>query len=156
VSRFEEIGGCRFSFRREAPGALISGNSSRRSCRRGSPMNAQSTQPIFTATEIANELRCSKAQVYRLIKGRVEGLTPLPTPPLRRKKVVMRATQSSSCVESAYTWTWCLLCGAEEAWIPDAGRRLIWLDDASEIAIRTAWALPTLHGPVLSTGGQRQ
>src|SRR5262249_12442456 len=142
------IGGRRFSFRREAPGALISGYSSRRSCRRGSPMNAQSKQPILTAIVIANELRCSKAQVYRLMKGQVEGPTPLPTLPLRRKKVVMRAAQSSSCVESAYTWTWCLVCDAEEAWkawIPDAGERLMWLDDTSDIVIRTAEALPTLH-----------
>jgi hypothetical protein len=48
--------------------------------------------PILTAKEIADELRCSKAQVYRLMNGEVDGLTPLPTLPLGRKKVVMRAS----------------------------------------------------------------
>ena len=47
---------------------------------------------ILTAKEIADELRCSKAQVYRLMKGEVEGVTALPTLPLGRKKVVMRSS----------------------------------------------------------------
>jgi predicted DNA-binding transcriptional regulator AlpA len=47
---------------------------------------------ILTAIEIAAELRCSKAQVYRLMNGKVAGLTPLPTLRLGRKKVVMRAS----------------------------------------------------------------
>jgi len=49
-------------------------------------------EPILTAKEVAAELRCSKAQVYRLIKGEVDGVTPLPTLPLGRKKVVMRSS----------------------------------------------------------------
>ena len=47
---------------------------------------------ILTAIEVAAELRCSKAQVYRLMNGEIDGLTPLPTLPLGRKKVVMRAS----------------------------------------------------------------
>ena len=47
---------------------------------------------VLTAEEVADELRCSKAQVYRLMNGVIEGLTPLPTLPLGRKKVVMRSS----------------------------------------------------------------
>ena len=47
---------------------------------------------ILTAKEVADELRCSKAQVYRLIRGSVDGLTPLPSLALGRKKVVMRSS----------------------------------------------------------------
>jgi hypothetical protein len=46
----------------------------------------------MTAKEVADDLRCSKAHVYRLINGEVEGLTPLPCLPLGRKKVVMRSS----------------------------------------------------------------
>ncbi len=55
----------------------------------------------------------------------------------------------------AYVWRWCVLCGMEEAQLADSRGWLTWPDDDAEIAIRTAGALPTLHGPVLSTGGQR-
>jgi hypothetical protein len=55
-------------------------------------MSTQNRQPILTAKEIADELRCSKAQVYRLMNGEIEGLTPLPTLPLGRKRVVMRSS----------------------------------------------------------------
>jgi len=54
-----------------------------------------------------------------------------------------------------YVWRWCVLCGVEEVQHPDSRGWLTWPDDDAEIAIRTAGALPTLHGPVLSTGGQR-
>jgi len=47
---------------------------------------------ILTAKEVADELRCSRAQVYRLMRGSVDGLTPLPSLALGRKKVVMRAS----------------------------------------------------------------
>ncbi len=47
---------------------------------------------VLTVSEVASELRCSKAQIYRLMNGDVDGLTPLPTLPLGRKKVVMRAS----------------------------------------------------------------
>jgi hypothetical protein len=48
---------------------------------------------ILTAKEIALELRCSKAQVYKLINGEVPGVQKLPTIPLgKKKKVVMRSS----------------------------------------------------------------
>jgi predicted DNA-binding transcriptional regulator AlpA len=47
--------------------------------------------PVLTAKEVAEELRCSKSQVYRLMNGEVEGLTTLPHLPLGRKKVVLRS-----------------------------------------------------------------
>jgi predicted DNA-binding transcriptional regulator AlpA len=47
---------------------------------------------ILTAHEVAAELRCSKAQVYRLMKGEVLGIKPLPTISLGRKKVVQRSS----------------------------------------------------------------
>jgi len=50
----------------------------------------------------------------------------------------------------AYVWRWCVLCGVEEVQLPDTRGWLTWPDDAAEIAIRTAGALPTLHGPVFS------
>jgi predicted DNA-binding transcriptional regulator AlpA len=48
--------------------------------------------PILTAKEVAAELRCSKAQVYRLMNGAVPGIRPLPHLPLGRKKVVRRCS----------------------------------------------------------------
>ena len=35
---------------------------------------------ILTAKEVAAELRCSKAQVYRLMNGAVPSVKPIPTP----------------------------------------------------------------------------
>ena len=47
--------------------------------------------PILTAKEVAEDLRCSKSQVYRLMSGDVEGVTVLPHLALGRKKVVPRS-----------------------------------------------------------------
>jgi Helix-turn-helix domain len=48
---------------------------------------------ILTAKEIALELRCSKAQVYKLINGEVPGVQKLPAIPLgKKKRVVMRSS----------------------------------------------------------------
>jgi len=48
---------------------------------------------ILTAAEVAAELRCSKAQVYKLINGEVPGVQKLPAIPLgKKKKVVMRSS----------------------------------------------------------------
>jgi hypothetical protein len=47
---------------------------------------------ILTTTEIAVELRCSKAQVYRLLNGAVKGVPKLAYISLGRKKVVRRST----------------------------------------------------------------
>jgi len=47
--------------------------------------------PVLTAKEVAEDLRCSKSQVYRLMSGKVEGVTTLPHLALGRKKVVPRS-----------------------------------------------------------------
>ena len=47
---------------------------------------------ILTAKEVAEELRCSKAQVYKLMNGEVENRTILPHIALGRKKVVRRSS----------------------------------------------------------------
>jgi len=48
---------------------------------------------ILTAKEVAVELRCSRAQVYKLINGEVPGIQKLPAVPLgKKKKVVMRSS----------------------------------------------------------------
>src|SRR5262245_53427585 len=57
----------------------------------GSPKNTmRNADPVLTAKEVAEDLRCSKSQVYRLMSGD-GGLTPLPHLPLGRKKVVPRS-----------------------------------------------------------------
>jgi hypothetical protein len=47
---------------------------------------------ILTATEVAAELRCSRAQVYRLLNGDVKDVPKLPYISLGRKKLVRRST----------------------------------------------------------------
>jgi hypothetical protein len=52
----------------------------------------EAPDPILTAKEVAEDLRCSKSQVHRLMKGEVDGVTVLPHLLLgRRKKVVPRS-----------------------------------------------------------------
>ncbi len=46
---------------------------------------------ILTACEVAQELRCSKSQVYKLLNGEVGGLPVLPHLALGRKKVIPRS-----------------------------------------------------------------
>jgi hypothetical protein len=47
---------------------------------------------ILTVAEIAVELRCSKAHVYNVIAGKVDGVHPLPAICLGRWKLVRRAS----------------------------------------------------------------
>jgi hypothetical protein len=47
---------------------------------------------ILTALEVALELRCSKAQVYKLLNGEVQGVGALPHIALGRKKVIRRSS----------------------------------------------------------------
>lgn len=47
---------------------------------------------ILTAQEVAAELRCSKAQVYKLMNGEVKDRTTLPHIALGRKRVVRRSS----------------------------------------------------------------
>ncbi len=46
---------------------------------------------ILTVAEVAAELRCSKAHVYKAIVGKVEGVSPLPAIFMGRRKLVRRA-----------------------------------------------------------------
>lgn len=48
--------------------------------------------PILLAAEVAADLRCSKAHVYKLIKGAVAGAPPLPVIRTGRRVVVRRST----------------------------------------------------------------
>jgi excisionase family DNA binding protein len=46
---------------------------------------------IMTITEVASELRCSKAHVYNAIKGKVAGISRLPAIHMGRRKLVRRS-----------------------------------------------------------------
>ena len=45
---------------------------------------------ILTAQQVADELHCSKAHVYNVIKGKVKGVSQLPAIPMGRRKLVRR------------------------------------------------------------------
>lgn len=49
-----------------------------------------STLDILTTSEVASELRCSKAHVCNAIAGKLSNCTPLPALCLGRRKVVRR------------------------------------------------------------------
>ncbi len=50
------------------------------------------TNEILTAKEVAQELRCSRTQVYRLLNGAVKDVPKLPYISLGRKKVIRRSS----------------------------------------------------------------
>ena len=45
---------------------------------------------ILTVAEVALELRCSKAHVYNMIAGKVDGVRALPAISMGRRKLVRR------------------------------------------------------------------
>jgi excisionase family DNA binding protein len=47
---------------------------------------------VLTVSEVARELRCSKAHVYKTINGDVAGVSPLPSISLGRRRLVRRST----------------------------------------------------------------
>jgi excisionase family DNA binding protein len=51
--------------------------------------------PILTVSEVAQALRCSKAHVHNLINGKVQGVSPLPSLRLGRRRIVRRESLSS-------------------------------------------------------------
>ncbi len=57
-------------------------------------MNSMGLAPdeILTVSEVAAELRCSKAHVYAVIAGRVIGVSGLPVIRMGRRKLVRRST----------------------------------------------------------------
>jgi excisionase family DNA binding protein len=47
---------------------------------------------ILTVSEVADEMRCSKAHVYHTINGKVLGVSPLPSILLGRRRLIRRST----------------------------------------------------------------
>ncbi len=47
---------------------------------------------ILTVAEVAAELRCSKAHVYKAINGKVTGVSRLPAILMGRRRLVRRTT----------------------------------------------------------------
>ena len=52
----------------------------------------EAPDPILTATELAEDLRCSKAHAHHLINGTVAGVPPIPALRLGRRAVVRRSS----------------------------------------------------------------
>ena len=50
------------------------------------------SDPVLTVTEVAVDLRCSKAHVYNVIKGKVDGVRPLPVIRMGRRTLVRRSS----------------------------------------------------------------
>jgi excisionase family DNA binding protein len=55
-----------------------------------------SNDQVLTVTEVAQELRCSKAHVHNLINGKVHGVRAMPSLCLGRRRLVRR--------ESLHSW----------------------------------------------------
>jgi len=51
-----------------------------------------SASQVMTVSEVARELRCSKAHVHNLINGKVRGAKPLPSVRIGRRRIVRRLT----------------------------------------------------------------
>ncbi len=51
--------------------------------------------PMLTAAEVARELRCSKAHVYKLLRGQVTGVTTIPSIPMGRRVTIRRSALES-------------------------------------------------------------
>ena len=47
---------------------------------------------IMTISEVAADLRCSRAHVYNTINGKVAGVSPLPAITMGRRKLVRHST----------------------------------------------------------------
>jgi excisionase family DNA binding protein len=47
---------------------------------------------ILNADEVAKDLRCSKAHVYKAINGKIRGVSPLPAIGMGRRRLVRRST----------------------------------------------------------------
>jgi hypothetical protein len=51
-----------------------------------------SEDEVLTISEVAAELRCSRAHVYNVINGKVKGVSSLPVIVMGRRKLVRRST----------------------------------------------------------------
>jgi excisionase family DNA binding protein len=47
---------------------------------------------ILTVPEVAADLKCSKAHVYKTINGEVPGVTPLPAITMGRRRLIRRSS----------------------------------------------------------------
>ena len=47
---------------------------------------------ILTIAEVASDLRCSKAHVYKVIRNVIPGVSPLPVIEIGRRKLVLRSS----------------------------------------------------------------
>ena len=52
----------------------------------------QDHDEILTAAQVAADLKCSKAQVYKAILGKVEGTSRLPAISMGRRKLIRRSS----------------------------------------------------------------
>jgi len=50
---------------------------------------------ILSITEVALNLRCSKAHVYNAINGKITGVSQLPAIPMGRRRLVRRSSLES-------------------------------------------------------------
>ena len=57
-----------------------------------SPHEKSAYCDILTVPEVADEMHCSKAHVYKAINGKVHGVSPLPVICLGRRRLVRRIT----------------------------------------------------------------
>jgi excisionase family DNA binding protein len=55
-------------------------------------MKAELRDEILTVAEVAGDLRCSKAHVYNVLKGAVQGVAPLPSIRVGRRRLIRRST----------------------------------------------------------------
>ena len=53
---------------------------------------------ILTMSEVASELRCSKAHLSHIVNGKVAGLPPLPVARIGRRVIIRR--------EALLNWLW--------------------------------------------------
>jgi excisionase family DNA binding protein len=51
-----------------------------------------SNEDVLTVTEVATELRCSKAHVYHAINGQVRGVPALPAIRMGRRRLIRRSS----------------------------------------------------------------
>jgi hypothetical protein len=49
-------------------------------------------EEVLTIADVARDLRCSKAHVYKIINGTVPGVSPLRAILMGRRRVVLRST----------------------------------------------------------------
>jgi excisionase family DNA binding protein len=71
------------------------------------PLNERPIDSTLTIREVAADLRCSTAHVYKLVNGTVAGVTPLPAIRLGRRRLVRRSalecwkTQNETTADNA-------------------------------------------------------